>query len=161
MPNLGLTPLDPESPVSQLRATLGDTSWVELDPPSTEVDGYREVDYAQYGDAQLAAALEVAGGNVPRAAGNMLLTFAIELEVQSKMVRTDDLTIDLRGRGNSLRLMAEQFFAQADALDDAEAGDFFGVAAFPGAVDDRVRPEATPWPYGNGWVEDANFSSLA
>ncbi len=143
--NLGLQPLNPESAISQLRGALGDTAFVELTPASTPVDGYREVNYAQYSDAQLAAALEVAGENVSRAAGNLTLTLAIELAAESKMVRTDDLTIDLRGRANELRLIAQQFFEDADRIDANAAADFFGIASFP-IVTEPVRPEATPWP---------------
>lgn len=143
MPNLGAAPLDPETPVGQLRANLGDTGFTELEPP---VAG--QVDYANFSDAALEAFLAGASGNVARATGAAYMQLAAIYAAAGKSIKTDDLAHDDRQRGADLFEVAKWWFSHADAAEAAAAAEIFEIAPFAGRAKPRSRPEGTPWPQG-------------
>lgn len=142
MTNIGIVPLDPNTPVGALRLIVGDTASTPLDPPVAD-----QGSYAIWSDDALSAALSAAGDNAYRAAGALYLALASEYIQQGRSVKTDDLAIDTRTRGTDLLKVAQSFLAQADADDAAGASDFFQIVPFGGRPGrQRVRPEATPYP---------------
>jgi hypothetical protein len=128
--NPGAYPLDPSTPVGQLRAQLGDTEGTELSPPVT---GQRN--YAVFSDAVLAAYLAAAGDNLLRAAGNAVQTIAIVYSQQGKtQIKADDLGLTISDRGQALSDIAASFFRQADAAAAADVDDLFLVAPLGGRL---------------------------
>ena len=100
-----------------------------------------------FSNAQLTVLADAYPDSIFRAAGAAIKTLALEAAAGERSVKTDDLAIDLRGRGKSLLDIAQSFFNDADAEDDAAGNDFFQIVPFGGrAGRSRVRPEATPRP---------------
>lgn len=143
MTNVGLTPIDGTSEVGRLRLLVGDTESVPLDP---DLAGH--ADYNTWSDAALGSALLTAGGNQMRAAGALYLQLAVESAMTGHSIKTDDLALDTRGRGATLHDVAQSFFDEATAADNAAASDFFQIVPFGGRVrrNQCVRPEGTPYP---------------
>ena len=143
MPNIGLDPI-PDSPVGQLRYTVGDTTSTPLDPPVAGFTGY-----AIWSDAALSVALIGSGGDILRAAGNLFLQLAAQYTQQGASIRTDDLAIDTRNRGSDFLKIAQSFFDQADGIDEAGAFDTFKIVPFAGRPDQGIWPrvEGSPWPF--------------
>lgn len=108
----------------------------------------RDSDEAVFTDEQLDAALLASGDNLLRAAGHAFQALAAEYAILGKSVRTEDLAIDTRGRGKDLLEVAQSYFDEATAADNAEAEAFFQIVPFGG----RSRrggccgPEGTPRP---------------
>lgn len=140
MANRGVAPLDPQTPVGQLRALLRDTSFGPLTPPEAGFGNY-----AVFSDVDLAVYLAQNPDSLNRAAGEAIRSLALEVAAGERSVKTDDLAVDLRGRGKSLMEIAQSFFDDADAAEAASAADFFQVVPFP-ATRQNVRPEGTPYP---------------
>lgn len=142
--NKGLVPLDPDSTIGQLRVLLRDTSYVELVPAEVGFGGY-----AVFSDQDLAVYAAQNPDSLHRAAGDAIRSIALEAATGERSVKTDDLAIDLRGRGKSLMEIAQSFFDDADAADGAAANDFFQIVPFAGRSDRNacVRPEGTPYPF--------------
>lgn len=139
MQHPGLAPLDPESAIGQLRVEVGDIAYGALTP---EIAG--QGNYAVWSDNDLAAALTRAKGSVPRAAGNLVRSLAIQYSAEGKSIKTDDLAIDVRGRGADLLAVAKAFLSEADAADVSSGNDFFAVVPFTPALDGR-QPSHFPW----------------
>lgn len=140
MPNKGIVPLDPETLVGQLRVLLRDTSYTELDPAEAGFGNY-----AVFSDQDLAVYAAQNPDSLNRAAGEAIRSIALEVAAGERSVKTDDLAVDLRGRGKSLLEIAQSFFDDADAADADAANDFFQIVPRPGRAC-RVRPEGTPYP---------------
>lgn len=143
MPNVGLSPIDINTAVGALRLTVGDTESRPLDPPVT---GY--ADYAVWSDDALAVALFNAGDNTLRAAGNLFRQLAADFAQTGRSIRTDDLQLNTLTRGDTLLKVAQSFFDEAQANENALADDSFLIVPFAGRASRgrTVRPEATPWP---------------
>lgn len=139
MPFPGAAPLVPSSPVGQLRSLLGDTAYTPLDP---DVPG--QGSYAVFSDVALEAALVLAKDSISRAAGNLTMSMALQYAAEGKSIKTDDLAIDVKGRGADLLAVAKAFLAEADAADTADGGEFFDVVPFTPALDGR-QPSHFPW----------------
>lgn len=142
--NPGAAPLDPTSPVGQLRALVGDTQFDALDPA---VDG--QGDYYVWSDASLAAILALHAGNAQRAAGNLYLQLAAEFAQSGRSVKTDDLAINTLGRGDTLLKVAQSFLDEATATENAASSDTFQIISFGGRRGRgrcSCRPEGTPHP---------------
>lgn len=73
-------------------------------------------------DDQIQLYLDTYEGNVFRAAGNLLLRAAVDVGLASKMVRTDDLTVDDTKRGSILLERAKIMLTQADDADNSASG---------------------------------------
>lgn len=125
MQHPGQTPLDFASPIGQLRVEVGDTSFSELEPAVTG-----QGSYAVWSDNDLAAALARAKGSVTRAAGALTRSLAIQYAAEGKSIKTDDLAIDVKGRGADLLAVAKAFFAEADAADISGGNDYFDIVGF-------------------------------
>ncbi|MBT2484750.1 MULTISPECIES: hypothetical protein [unclassified Microbacterium] len=142
--NPGIAPLDPNTAVGQLRALVGDTQFEPLAPP---VDG--QGDYYVWSDAALEAVLIPQAGNVLRAAGHLYLQLAAEYAQSQRSIKTDDLAINTIGRGDTLLKVAQSFFDEATAGENAAASDSFLIIS-PGGRRGRgrcaCRPEGTPRP---------------
>ncbi|WP_406245908.1 hypothetical protein ACI7YT_12770 [Microbacterium sp. M] len=144
MTNVGIAPPQPATPVGQLRLLVGDKNFTALEPPMTGLGNY-----AIWSDDALAVTLATAGGSQYRAAWSLYLGLAAEYAQRGKSIRTDDLAIDTKGRGDTLVKVAESFLSEAESAEAAEASDFFQLVPFggrPGRRGQRIRPEATPWP---------------
>ena len=139
---LGVAPFDPDDPIGELRALVGDTEWVTTEPPQEGVGLY-----AVFSDAALAAALNTAGGSILRAAGNVFARLASEYTSIGRSIRTDDLMLDTKGRGETLLKIAQSFWKEAEIAERNAASDYFVVVPVRGGRKGPVRPpEGTPWP---------------
>lgn len=127
MPNIGVSPIDPLTPVGQLRLNIGDTASIALVPP---VSG--SADYANFSDIDLAGFLAQSGDNLNRATGNAYLRLAAEYAATGRSIKTDDLAIDTRNRGKDLLEVASYWFSQADSDVSAEADEYFNIVPFGG-----------------------------
>lgn len=142
--NPGAVPLDPNSPVGQLRTLVGDTQYQELSPA---VPG--QGDYNVWSDAALLSMLVLHSGSALRAAGNLYLQLAAEYAQSQRSVKTDDLAINTLGRGDTLLKVAQSFLDEAQAGENAAASDVFQIVPFGGRRSRgrcSCRPEATPRP---------------
>ena len=142
--NPGAKPLDPSSSVGRLRLLLRDTDSTPLSP---DVPGM--ANYAVFSDVALEIFLLNNGDNLQRAAGNAVQSLAIEYAAAGKSIKTDDLALDIKGRGSDLLAVARSFYADADATENASYSGFFQIVSFPGRrgrsrATDRV--EGSPWP---------------
>lgn len=144
MPNPGAAPLDPTTAVGQLRVLVGDTQYIPLVPPITG-----QGDYSVWSDTSLLSILMLQSGNTLRAAGNLYLQLAAEYAQSQRSIKTDDLSINTIGRGDTLLKVAQSFLDEAQAGENAAASDVFQIIPFGGRSgrNGRVRPEATPWPH--------------
>ncbi|MDL5351212.1 hypothetical protein [Microbacterium sp. zg-YB36] len=140
MANKGAYPLDPLSPVGQLRSAVGDTASTPLEP---DEPGFAS--YAVWSDVALEAALNLAGGSVYRAAGDLYTALAAQYAQVGLDITTDDLRLNTSKRGSDFLLIAKNFYARADELEGGS--DFFQIVPFGGRAGRTFsRPEATPWP---------------
>ena len=110
----------------------------------------RDDDENVFSDEQLEAALLASGDNLVRAAGFAFQALAAEYGQIGKSTRTDDLAIDTRGRGDTLLKVAQSYFDEATAADNAANSDYFTLVPFGGRSrrDACCRPEGTPRPLG-------------
>lgn len=125
MQHPGLAPLDHESAIGQLRVEVGDIAFTALEPV---VNG--QGSYAVWSDNDLAAALARSQGSVVRAAGSLTRSLAIQYAAEGKSIKTDDLAIDVKGRGADLLAVAKAFFAEADAAEVSGGNDYFDIVGF-------------------------------
>ena len=124
MPNKGIAPLDPATPVGQVRQLVGATVFGPLDPPA---EGFG--DYEYFTDVEVEGFLTASSGSVLRAAGNALLQMSTGAALLAINAATEDLRAATESRAKDLRAVAEDYFKQADEADKAtvEADSFFGV----------------------------------
>jgi len=122
--NPGAHPIDPTTPVGQLRYLLGDT---EPTADATAPEGAKS--YAIWSDAALLASLAIADGNVLRAAGQLISQLAVFYAQQGQLsVKADDLGLSISARGSDLTAIARSFFSEALERAKATADDFFVIA---------------------------------
>jgi hypothetical protein len=141
MTHRGVAPLDPDTKVGRLRALLRDTEYAPLEPAE---DGFG--DYKMFSDVDLEAYLIEGGDNVLRAAGRATTGLALMYSAKGKSIKTDDLAVDLRGRGADLLKVARSFMDDADAEDAAEASDYFNIVP-TGRRDRRCHAEGDSWSF--------------
>ena len=124
MPNKGIAPLDPATPVGQVRQLVGATVFAPLDPPEA---GFGDYDY--FTDVEVEGFLTAGSGSVLRAAGNALLQMSTGAALLAINAATEDLRVSTDARAKSLKDIADSYFKQADEADKAavEADSFFGV----------------------------------
>lgn len=140
MANPGTFPIDPASPVGQVRLFVGDVNAVELSPA---VEGQRSFDW--FADAELEQFLTAAGGSVQRATGYAIMQLATGAALKDgRAIKTDDLSVGASTKGASLLSIAQAFFAEADSADLAAESSGFLIVS-PGAP--CRRPEGTLWPF--------------
>lgn len=144
--NAGIAPPDYSTPVGQFRALIGDTDYVELDPP---VAG--QGDYDWYSDAAIGGLLTVYDNNVKRAAAQALRTIASSQALLLRKWSADDLSVDGAAVAEALRKLAKDLDDQADNA--AATTDIFTLAFFP--QHDKVQAElAALTPYRRYGVVD-------
>lgn len=127
MANVGISPIDKDSPVGKLRLSIGDTNSKPLDPV---VDG--KADYANLSDAELEGFLESADGSTIRATGFAYLRLATIAAARTVTIKTNDLGYANERRATELRELAKLWFAQADAADENAADDNLEIVRYPG-----------------------------
>mgnify|MGYP001361170439 CR=1 FL=1 len=144
MANIGVAPPDFSTEVGQFRALVGDTSYVATNP------GFG--DYKMFSDAEIQAFLAQGGGSEFRAAGYAFLALSGQAALQSKSVKTDDLSIDLKNQAEALRKTAEFWFQRADE-EDAAAGldDEFLIVPTGQGRSCRCAPELAARPVCGCW----------
>lgn len=116
MTNRGIAPLDPLTPVGQLRLLVGDTEYTELDP------GFG--DYNNFSDAELEGFITSGGGSIVRASGFAYLRLAALAAAGAISWRSDDLAVDSKIVASEYRLLANIAFGQADTEDALGASGF-------------------------------------
>lgn len=125
MANPGAFPLDPSSPVGELRLVLGDTQSVPLDPPVTG-----QQDYTMFSDAELNQFISMGSGTTGGAA-YAYLQLAASAAMEAKNIATDDLRVSTEKRADALRELAKLWFTRADAEAAAEDEHFDIVPTGP------------------------------
>lgn len=120
MPNQGLVPIDPTTPVGQVRLLLGDT-----DP--TGVTGGKG-EYIFYSDAELAALIGLHGDSVKRTAARILRSAAFSQAILLKKWTSADVAVDGPAVARELRLQADALDKQADDEEAALAGGAFAIS---------------------------------
>jgi hypothetical protein len=129
----GVAPLDPSTPVGQVRANIGDTNFTALAPP---VDGMGF--YEWMSDDEILASLNTASGSVYRATGMAMLGLARDFVATGRAIKTDDLSMDSRNRGKDYLSIAMEWLKQADLQDVRDSAGLF----------DLVSPDRTCEPGG-------------
>ncbi len=98
-----------------------------------------------FDDAAIGAFLELAGGNVKRAAGSGLLVIAVNETLVQKRIRLLDLQTDGPAEAEALRKLSQQLRDEA-AEEEMTAGGGIGWLELPSGVEqfDKRSP--------NGWA---------
>lgn len=137
MPNPGIAPLDPTSPVGKFRLVFGDTSFEPLDPPVEGMGSFQELS-----DAEIEAYLEAGSDSTNRAIGYYYLALAGSAAKTAKSIKDYDLTVDTTKRATDLRTTAQWWFDQADNEDIVSAEEGFEIVN-TGTRGGAFIPEAT------------------
>lgn len=137
--NLGVYPLEPETPVGTFRLVYGDTHSTPYDPVEPGFQNYDELS-----DAEIEAFLSAGGTSINRAIGYYYLSLAGAAAKSAKQIQDYDLKIDTTKRAADLRAIAQWWFDQADNDDEiaaeegfeivltgTDSGDFIPEAAIP------------------------------
>lgn len=140
MPNQGVTPPVFTTTVGQVRALLGDTDAIPLDPV---VAGQGE--YSWFSDDEITAILSLYGDNPKRAASRLLITVAGSQALLLKKWSADDLSVDGAAIAEALRKLAAQLQQEADSGD--ASADIF-LVSYPGRRNAVLWPEGFPAPIG-------------
>ena len=121
----GVYPIDPSTPVGQVRLNVGDTASVPLNPP---VDGQQS--YTNFSDAELQSYLTSASDSVPRATAFAFQ--ALARSVAGASTKTDDLASDPSKWAAIYMESATQWLAEADRQDATDSNSFFQIVPFAG-----------------------------
>lgn len=116
--NPGAYPINATSLVGQARYTFGDTISTAYDPVEP---GFQNFVY--FSDQEWTAFLASSTSSVPGAVGFAYLQLAGQAALESKNVKTDDLSIDMSKRAADLRAQADFWFARDAML----TGDYFDI----------------------------------
>lgn len=141
MANVGITPVDPTTPIGQLRNAIGDGVAVPLSPAQA---GFG--DYQWFSDDELTMCLTLGGVSMLRAVAHAYIKMSVMLGIKERAIADLDLKLDLKGQSAALRQLAEAMFEQADASDRRDANDIFSADEFPG-FSRGVRGEFDLWPH--------------
>jgi hypothetical protein len=137
MPNTGVAPLDPTTPVGQVRLSLGDTD-------ATNISG-GSGSYPWFGDDELNALLTTGSDSVARATGLALKRLALNYALQGRSIKTADLALDSTKRGDSIAAIAQSWLDQADLEDERDAKDTFLIVPFRDRVKQYITPRRDPF----------------
>lgn len=135
MPNYGIPFETTTDELRAFRATVGDTNYETVTPPV----GHPEwtADYAMFSDLEAEAFIVQGDGSTLRAAGWAYYALAAQAALNSASVKDYDLAVDTRQRAEDLRLIAQNFFDQADN-EDAGSEDAFIIVP--------TGKRCEPWP---------------
>lgn len=137
----GRYPIEPETPVGQVRLIVGDIR-ITNDPCPPGSMGH----YEMFSDDQIRAFLEAADGSVDLAVAYAYLNLAGRAASESETVKDYDLTVDLTKKATDYRNLAEIWFDRARHGDDLEAEDAFEIVP-TGRTSGRTRPELSAWSF--------------
>lgn len=143
--NRGVAPPDGATDIGRMRLALGDSDYIEYDPPQSGFGMYQ-----LFSDAELQAFLDLAGGNVARAIAMAYRQIGASWASSGATVKTDDLTYSAKDSvGNWLNL-ASYWDKVADDQDERAVNNFFDLVDL-GATrrGPDSPPEASPWPVRN------------
>lgn len=144
----GAWPVDPTTPVGQVRFATGDYEAVEYDP---DEPGFRN--FAAFSDAEIETMLALGGDSVLRAVGYAYLKIAGFAAGDAIDWASDDLRLNLSKKPAELRAIAQMWFERADDEDDtAGANDIFEI--FDTLGDGQFIPEGTVPVWGRKYVWD-------
>ena len=141
MTNLGVVPVDPETEVGKLRILIGDVEYTPVDDNTGDFSGFS--------DLQLEAYISL-GSNRAYAAGYAYMALAAQFAADALKVTTDDESVDLTARAESMRKIANEWFAQAAIVSDNESNNFFSII-YPeyetgcGTVDAELESRTINW----------------
>jgi hypothetical protein len=122
MVNRGVAPADLSTPIGQLRSLIGDVTFVPLNPPEA---GFG--DYANFSDDQLQSFLDLGANNLAYAVGYAYTSLAAQFAADSIKVTTDDESVDLTARAESMRKIANDWFNRGDATFANENNNYFTI----------------------------------
>jgi len=109
MPNIGRKPLNPSSPVGQVRLLLGDTD------PVDAADGDGE--YLFYSDNEIESLLNMHGGSPKRTVVRILRSVGFAQVYLLKKFTSADVAVDGTAVARELRLLAIDLEREADEED--------------------------------------------
>ncbi len=132
MVNRGIAPPDPTTDVGRMREILGDTSWVELNPPEP---GYG--DYENFSDAELQALLDLADGSLFLAVAFAFAKLAAASTGESLSFQSDDLKVDLSKRTGGLWDTVRFWFNLWEREQEKEAVEYHNFVPFRGGCNRR------------------------
>ena len=138
MTNQGVAPLDPTTPVGQVRALLGDTNSVPLNPVIAGQGSYN-----MFSDADLGAFIVNANYSVTRAVGHAYTRIAGTLALQSANAKAQDMAVDISMRAEQFTKLAQQKYVQADEEDALGRNAANNMVIMINA--DPVAPTFSPW----------------
>lgn len=141
--NKGLSPIDPTTPVGQVRLVIGDTDAIDVDS-----DGYGEFVY--YSDRELESLLGLYGGNVKRTAARIYRTIAASEVLLHKKFVSADLSADSSVVSKELRLLADALEREADS-DAADGAEVF-------LISDRLPNVYTSRPWDEVLIEQTGIA---
>lgn len=141
MPNKGIAPLQPETPVGQFRLLYGDTNYTQMAPPEA---GFG--DYTFFSDLEIEIFLSQGDSSPSRGVGYAYLQLAGAAAIQSKSVKDYDLSVDLTKRAGELRATATEWFQRAEA-EDALSGANDAFNLFDAFGSPSCRHELAERPY--------------
>jgi hypothetical protein len=116
MANFGVSPVNFDTDVGRVRVLLGDTEAENVESGIGE--------YMYFSDAEIAAFLEMYGGNVKLAAARSMETIAASQALLLKSWSSDDLAVNGDRIAESLRKIAAQL--RQEALAD-ESSEYFNL----------------------------------
>ncbi len=114
--------------IAQVRALIPDTE--------AAFDGQ-----TLFSDTEITTYLEIAGGNVLRAAAYAMIAVGNSEALISKVITTQDLSTDGSKVADAFRKGAETFLRRADEIERRESS-FFTIIDFPSGYE---KPELTEW----------------
>lgn len=111
MDNLGVFPLDPESPVTEFRLLAGDA----VATPTEEIG---EGQFELWSDGDIELYMSYNPDNVYRAIASAFTALAGQAAVQAKTIKDYDLQVNMEKRSDKLLSVAAEFNRKADRFDD-------------------------------------------
>jgi len=138
--NPGVYPIDPATPVGQLRFLVGDTASVPYDPVEP---GFQN--YAAFSDGELLSLLEASGGVLTGAVGFAYLRLAGAAAGSAVSWASDDLRLDMSKTPAELRAIAALWFGRADSSAAGEDALYITDTGIQDHCKDWPELSARPW----------------
>lgn len=109
-----INPLDPESPVGQVRLLISD-SQLRSDPlnPAAAAEYY-------FSDPHISGYLTINSGNVFHAAASALTSLAANEALVSKKIRKENLQTDGPAVANAIRLLAQDYVVRGNKVQETQ-----------------------------------------
>lgn len=133
--NRGVVPPNPSTKVGEFRLLIGDTSYVDLEPPEPGFGNYK-----MFSDDEIEVFLTTSD-SIEGSIAFAYLQLAGAAALEAKSIQDMDLKIDTTARAKELRALALMWQDKADAL-SADIFEIFPTIRQGGFI----HPEAAPWP---------------